>query len=420
MVSRARRARRIAAAAAFGGGGLGALGAAGVGLLAAEAKMARRWIGTPFGKQGPPSSGRYGSGPGPAIAMAMLGDSSAVGLGVEDPQQTPGAVIAAGLAALTGRPVHLRTIAVVGAESRHLRGQVDRLEESGERPEIAVIMVGANDVTHRVKPEAAVRELTDAVRRLRDLGAEVVVGTCPDLGSIEPIAQPLRYLARRWSRELAAAQTIGVVEAGGRSVSLADLLGGEFAAQRREMFSADRFHPSAAGYARAAAVLLPSVCAALRVWPQDVPEPRPDGRRGEGTDDVAHAAARAAAAGGTEVSGTLVDGVTRGPQGRWALLRRRPSLPALPGMPTLPPVPALALPRLPDLLAGAGRRLRAYQRGRATRPPADATSPTSTPTGTGTGTPAGTSTPTGTGTGTPAGTDTVGAGSGAAPADHRR
>jgi lysophospholipase L1-like esterase len=353
-MSLASRAQRVAAAAAVGGGGLGAIGAAGVGLLAVEARMARRWIGTPFGKQGPHSSGRYGAGAEPAIEIAMLGDSSAVGLGVEDPRETPGAVIAAGLAAITGRPVELHTVAVVGAESRHLGAQVDRLTELGAHPDVAVIMVGANDVTHRIKPETAVGALGEVVRRLRDRGAEVVVGTCPDLGTIEPIAQPLRYLARRWSRELAAAQTIGVVEAGGRSVSLADLLGHEFVTRRREMFSADRFHPSAAGYARAAAALLPSVCAVLSVWPEGLAGSGPDTRRGERTDDVAHAAARAASTAGIEVSGTDVDGASQGPRGRWALLLRRPSFPALPGLPTRPGLPNL--PTVPGLRLIGNRR----------------------------------------------------------------
>ena len=129
-------------------------------------------------------------------------------------------------------------------------------------------MIGANDVTHRIDKSVAVRHLAQAVpRACATLGAEVVVGTCPDLGTIEPVAQPLRLLARRWSRDLAAAQTVAVVEAGGRTVSLGDLLGPEFAERPHEMFSADRFHPSPAGYARAAAALLPSVCAALGIWP---------------------------------------------------------------------------------------------------------------------------------------------------------
>jgi len=326
-MGRARRARRIAAAAAFGGGGLAGLGMAGVGVLAAEAALARRWIGTPFGEQGPDSNGIYGAGPGEPIEMAMLGDSSAVGMGVDAPHQTPGAVIAAGLAAFSGRRVRLTVAAVVGAESRHLDAQIDQLLETVRAPEIAVIMVGANDVTHRLKPAVSVRYLDGAVRRLRALGTEVVVGTCPDLGTIEPIAQPLKLLARRWSRELAAAQTIAVVEAGGRSVSLADMLGAEFASRPHEMFSADRFHPSAAGYARAAAALLPSACAALGMLPEGGAAQRPDVRRGEGVDDVANAAVRAAATAGTEVAGTEIGGATRGPRGRWALLLRRPRQP---------------------------------------------------------------------------------------------
>lgn len=328
-MSRIRAARRIAGAAAFGGGSLAGLGAAGFGVLIAEAKLARRQIGTPYGKAGPDSDGVYGAGAGVPIELAMLGDSSSVGLGASDPRATPGAVIATGLAALSGRPVRLRVAGVVGAESRELDSQIERLLADGATPDVAVITVGANDVTHRLAPAVSVRALDGAVRRLRELGTEVVVGTCPDLGTVEPLAQPLRYIARRWSRRLAAAQTIVVVEAGARSVSLADLLADDLATRPHEMFAADRFHPSEAGYARMAAVLLPSVCAAMGLMP-DGDRQRPDVRKGEGVDDVAHAAVRAAASPGTEVSGTEIGGSTRGPRGRWAVLlrRRRPEMAA--------------------------------------------------------------------------------------------
>jgi lysophospholipase L1-like esterase len=150
----------------------------------------------------------------------------------------------------------------IGADSRDLAVLVDRALLA--EPELAVIVIGANDVTHRVRPEEAVRHLLGAVRRLVQSGCAVVVATCPDLGTIEPIAQPLRTIARRWSRALAAAQTMAVVEAGGRTVALGAMLGPEFAADRL-LFSADRFHPSAAGYARAAAAILPSMLDALGI-----------------------------------------------------------------------------------------------------------------------------------------------------------
>jgi hypothetical protein len=168
-----------------------------------------------------------------------------------------------------------------------------------------------------------VRHLSQAVSRLVAAGCGVVVGTCPDLGTLEPVAQPLRLIARRWSRDLAAAQTVAAVEAGARTVSLGDLLGDEFRRMPGEMFSADRFHPSAAGYAAAAAAVLPSVCAAAGYWPDGGTERSPDSRRGEGVAPVALAAVAAADVPGTEVSGTDVAGQQRGPRGRWAVLLRR-------------------------------------------------------------------------------------------------
>jgi lysophospholipase L1-like esterase len=210
-----------------------------------------------------------------------------------------------------------------GAASVELGDQVDRALKA--RPDVAVIFVGANDVTTQTPPATAVRHLAKAVRRLREVGAEVIVGTCPDLGTVRPIGQPLRWVTRRWSRQLAAAQTVAVVEAGGRTVAFADLLGPEFATNPGEMFGPDRFHPSDRGYAQAAYAVLPSVCAALGLWP----EPHP--RRGEGLQTIYLAAATAAEESGTEVTATRVAGRATGPHGRWVTLFRRRPEDTLPG-----------------------------------------------------------------------------------------
>jgi len=321
-MSRARVARRIAAGAAYGGGGVGLAGAAAVGLLVAEAQLARRRVSngaTPFV---PNADGLYGAAytvPGvPALRLTMLGDSTAAGQGVRRAGQTPGALLASGIAAIAERPVGLSTVAVPGARSDDLDRQVTRaLADPSRVPDVCVIMIGANDVTHRIPATRSVRCLSQAVRRLRTAGAEVVVGTCPDLGTIEPVWQPLRWLARRASRQLAAAQTIGAVEQGARTVSLGDLLGPEFEANPRELFGPDNYHPSAEGYATAAMAVLPTVCAALGLWPAE--EERPDASRREGFLPVARAAAEAASEAGTEVTAAA----PTGPRGPWALLKRR-------------------------------------------------------------------------------------------------
>lgn len=328
-MGRARRARRIVEAAAYGGGvgvaGIGALSLLGYALLRAEAVMARRIVGRPF-EAAPDDEGDYGHGHGEPIRLAVLGDSTGAGLGADHPHQTIGGTIATGIAAFSGRTVRLANVAVIGAESPDLPGQVERLLARDPAPDVAVVLIGANDVTHRVATDVAVRHLEDAVRRLREAGSEVVVGTCPDLGAIEPLPQPLRLLARRWSRDLAAAQAVAVVEAGGRAVSVGDLLSEAFASEPTVMFSKDRFHPSAAGYARVAAALLPSVSAALDLFGERSAPTAPSPSRGEGVAPVALAATRAVAMPGSELA--PAESGAQG-TGRWAVLRRRlrPPLP---------------------------------------------------------------------------------------------
>ena len=318
-MGKAAAARKLAAAAAYGGGGLTVAGASLYGLLRLEASLARKSIGN-ADHDPPNATGWYGHGrPGPAIKMALLGDSSAAGYGVQRVQETPGAHLASGLAEGADRRVYLRSVAKVGAQTRDLDTQIDNALPV--EPDVAVILIGANDVTHARLPSESVRLLALGVRRLRDAGVQVVVGTCPDLGTIEPIAPPLRQVARAWSRRLAAAQTVAAVEAGGRTVSLGSVLGPEFAATPKVLFGPDRFHPSAAGYSSLAAVMLPSLLAAMDVIPFE--DLVPEAARGETVRPLTEAAVEAAHHPGTEVDGTTVAGTDRGTRGRWVQLRRR-------------------------------------------------------------------------------------------------
>lgn len=317
-VGKAAAARRLAAAAAYGGGGLTALGASIYGVLRAEAELARKTIGVRLDEDPPDATGWYGRGrPGPAIKVALLGDSGAAGYGLERVEETPGALLASGLAEQADRRVYLREFAVVGAESSDLAAQVDRTLPI--EPDVAVILIGANDVTHQVRPATSVRHLSEAVRRLRDADIAVLVGTCPDLGTLKPIAPPLKQVARAWSRRLAAAQTIAVVENGGRTVSLGSILGPEFAAAPALLFGPDQFHPSVAGYRSLVGVLLPSALAALGLAEDEVPGPG----RGEGVLPIADAAIQAVKTPGTELDGTEVGGRRFGVRGLWVELRHR-------------------------------------------------------------------------------------------------
>ena len=60
------------------------------------------------------------------------------------------------------RRVYLTSVATVGAQSKDLRGQVDRVLPM--EPHVAVIFIGANDVTHAVPVRTSVRNLTAQIR----------------------------------------------------------------------------------------------------------------------------------------------------------------------------------------------------------------------------------------------------------------
>lgn len=256
----------IAAAVVTAGAGLAGGGAAYAAreFLHRQAEAARRVVGHGLGEVAPDADGVYKKKYGDPVELLLLGDSIAAGLGADLPQETLGGRLAGRLAKAARRTVRLTTAARVGSESSMLGAQLDGLDPA-YRPHVAVIVVGGNDVTHRVPLGESVRHLEDTVARLRERGCTVVVGTCPDLGALRPVPQPLRALGSRASRQLARAQEAAAVRSGAHAVSLADVVGPFFITNPDEMFSLDRFHPSSMGYKRTAKAILPSVLAALGV-----------------------------------------------------------------------------------------------------------------------------------------------------------
>lgn len=257
----------MVAATAGVAGAVGVVGAAAgagfVTLLKRQAAHARDVIGKPLGEEAIDADKvykkTYGGTP---VEFLILGDSIAAGLGAETRSGTLGARLAKGTAKALLRPVRLRTAAVVGAETSMVPAQLESLPE-GYRPDVAVVIVGGNDVTHRVPQKDSTRVLGEVIDALRERGAEVVVGTCPDVGAVRPLPQPLRSLGRRIAKQLAEGQRETALARGAHVVSLSEVVGPFFITNPDEMFAIDHFHPSAMGYKRTAKAMLPSVLAAL-------------------------------------------------------------------------------------------------------------------------------------------------------------
>lgn len=197
------------------------------------------------------------------LRLAVLGDSIAFGTGAARPQDALGPRLAAALQA-DGHDVDLRVLAVPGAVSADLAAQVRRAVPAPDgAPDVAVVVVGANDLARLVPAERSVTALTGAVRALRQSGTDVVVVPAPDMSSIPFVPPAFRPVVRAASAVLQRRQEEAAAAAGARVAAVAAHVGRSFEADPA-MFAADRFHPSSAGYAAIAAALTPFVLDAAR------------------------------------------------------------------------------------------------------------------------------------------------------------
>jgi lysophospholipase L1-like esterase len=194
------------------------------------------------------------------LRLAVLGDSVAFGTGASRASETPASRLVAVLAA-AGVPAEPRVFAVPGAVSADLAAPVERAR--AWQPDVAVVVVGANDLTRLVPPDRAAAALGSAVRELTSAGARVVVAPAPDLSVVPHVPPAFRAIVRLGSQALRRAQ---VRAASLHGALVADPEGTTSAAFARDpsLFSGDRFHPSGAGYGVIVAALGPTVVQAAR------------------------------------------------------------------------------------------------------------------------------------------------------------
>ena len=194
----------------------------------------------------------------------------------------------AALAEQADRRVYLREFAVVGAESSDLAGQVDRALPI--EPDVAVILIGANDVTHQVRPAHVgappLRGRTPAARRRRRGGGR-------------HLPRPRHPQADRAAAEAGGPRLVAPARGrpdhrGGRERRRTRVPRARSSARSSPprpplLFGPDQFHPSAAGYRSLVGVLLPSALAALGLAEDEAAR----AGRGEGVLPIADAAIQA-------------------------------------------------------------------------------------------------------------------------------
>lgn len=210
----------------------------------------------------PPQHGpeTFGSA-GPLLSYVVLGDSTAAGIGASYDDGI--AVRTAVELGLTHR-VSMRNFSVSGARVRDV---LEKQLASAEmvRPELVLISIGANDVTHLTSIPSMRKRLRIIVARLRAANPQVaiVITGAPDMGSPPRIPWILRGFAsvraklvnRMFRKE---ARDLRLTFA-----PIAEVTGPMFR-RDRTLFDADRFHPNARGYATWVPVLNAALADAVR------------------------------------------------------------------------------------------------------------------------------------------------------------
>lgn len=202
-----------------------------------------------------------GGASGEPVRLAVLGDSTVVGVGSPTEAESLPVLIAQRVADATGRPVEVTGFGDSGARTATLTA--DQLPRVGGGFDVLVLVIGSNDATHATFWPDLRRQTAEMLARATALGAPVVLAGTPRFSGTEIIPQPLRTLVDRYSGVLRGEQRAAVAEvAGVRFVDVAAEASPRFTGVP-EATSVDGFHPSPIGYGFWADALAPAVVAAL-------------------------------------------------------------------------------------------------------------------------------------------------------------
>lgn len=195
------------------------------------------------------------------LRVTWIGDSTAAGVGASSADQSVSRQVARRLVAELGRPVELTVLAVSGARVADV--VADQVPLVPTDTDVVFVSVGANDTTHLTSADTFAEQYRSMLGALPAEAAVISLGV-PDIGSATRLAQPLRAIAG-WRGDAYDAIVAEEVErAGATRVALAAGTGPAFRAEPDRLLADDHYHPSDAGYAVWADVVVPVAVERLR------------------------------------------------------------------------------------------------------------------------------------------------------------
>lgn len=185
-------------------------------------------------------------GTGPALTYVVMGDSTAISQGGS---YRDGYAVASAQHLARTHSVRWQNLAISGARARDVFAK-QLPQAMSLQPDVALIAVGANDVTHLTSPLSVRMSLEQTIAGLRQANphVKIILTGSPDMGSIPRFAQPVRWLAGRQTNRL---NHVIIDTAHDEHVTFAPIAQDTGPTFRRhpELFAKDKFHPLNQGYA---------------------------------------------------------------------------------------------------------------------------------------------------------------------------
>jgi lysophospholipase L1-like esterase len=204
---------------------------------------------------------RQFGGQGKPLIYVVMGDSTAAGQGAD---YEHGIAVQTSRAISGSHAVALTNVSISGARVHDVVSE--QLEEAARlRPDLVLLSVAANDVTHLTSIGSMRADFVAIVARLRLANPKVaiVVTGAPEMGAPPRVPWLLRPVA---SWRMRAVNTMVMSLAREQRLEFAPIAAETGPAFRRDptLFAADRFHPNERGYALWIRVLTPALQRALQ------------------------------------------------------------------------------------------------------------------------------------------------------------
>lgn len=196
------------------------------------------------------------------LGLLVVGESTVAGCGIATQDEALAAQTARALAARLGRTVEWTAVGRIGVTARQAARDLEAPVAAAPRADLLLVALGVNDVMRQTSAATYARDLRAVLAMARRHHGPVpaVIAGVPAVGSFPALPQPLRAVLglRAWWIDRAAARLAG------RDPLVAHVPM-RIRGDRRHLFAADGFHPSAAGdaiwaeaLAAAAAPLVPA------------------------------------------------------------------------------------------------------------------------------------------------------------------